>query len=102
LEGRDEQLTAFVGKLRENLIPLRNDLDKVDKTRDEQQWIRAINSNKQQLSSRCTTKSPPAKRQPIRILYCHYEARRQCRNDGFGKQEGQQNNFFGEDFGMGF
>jgi len=39
LEGRDEQLTAFVGKLRENLTPLRNDLEKVEKTRDEQHWM---------------------------------------------------------------
>jgi hypothetical protein len=38
LEARDEQLIAFVEQLLEDLHPLRNDLEEVERTRDQQHW----------------------------------------------------------------
>jgi hypothetical protein len=38
LEARDEQLIAFVEQLLEDLQPLRDDLEKVERTRDQQHW----------------------------------------------------------------
>lgn len=38
MEARDEQLIAFVEQLLEDLQPLRDDLEKVERTRDQQHW----------------------------------------------------------------
>lgn len=39
LEARDEKLAASIERLREDLYPIRDDLEKVERTRDEQRWM---------------------------------------------------------------